>query len=140
MPTAPISFAMLRMTIIWVQENKLVFNKRQEMYEYYVYIMSNKTRMIYVGVTNDLERRVYEHKNKLVPGFTSRYNLDKLVYFDSTNDITAAIEREKEIKGWVRRKKTALINSMNPEWKDLAEEWYNTPVILSETKNIGEGQ
>ncbi len=111
------------------------------MYEYYVYIMSNKSRMIYVGVTNDLERRVYEHKNKLVKGFTSRYNLDKLVYFESTDDVTAAIAREKEIKGWVRRKKTALINSENPEWKDLSEEWYGTPVILRNgmTKNTGEG-
>jgi putative endonuclease len=103
--------------------------------------MSNKSRMIYVGVTNDLERRVYEHKNKIVPGFTSKYNLDKLVYFESTDDVTAAIAREKEIKGWVRRKKTSLINDMNPEWKDLAEEWYASSVILRNetTKNIGEG-
>ena len=112
----------------------------KEKAEYYVYIMSNKSRTLYIGVTNDLERRLYEHKMKLVPGFTSRYGLDKLVFFESTSDITVAIEREKEIKGWVRRKKTALINSANPEWKDLSEDWYDTPVILSETKNLGEGR
>jgi putative endonuclease len=94
------------------------------MREYYVYIMSNKSRMIYTGVTNNLERRVHEHKMKLIPGFTSRYGLDKLIFYESTNDVTAAIEREKEIKGWVRRKKTALINSVNPEWKDLSIDWY----------------
>jgi putative endonuclease len=95
------------------------------MHEYYVYIMSNKSRMIYTGVTNDLERRVHEHKTKLIPGFTSHYGLDKLIFYESTNDVTAAIEREKEIKGWVRRKKTALINSINPEWKDLSKDWYD---------------
>jgi putative endonuclease len=110
------------------------------MAEYYVYIMSNKSRMLYVGVTNDLERRVYEHKMKILSGFTSRYSLNKLVFYESTNDVTVAIVREKEIKGWVRRKKTALVNSMNPEWKDLSEGWYDSPVILSETKNLGEGR
>lgn len=99
------------------------------MYEYYVYVMSNKARMIYVGMTNDLLRRVYEHKNKLVKGFTSKFNMTKLVYFESTDDVTAAIAREKEIKGWVRRKKTALISTTNPEWKDLSEEWYSNSVI-----------
>jgi len=96
--------------------------------------------MIYVGITNNLERRLYEHRNKLTDGFTSKYNLNKLVYFESTDDVTVAIAREKELKGWVRRKKTALINTINPEWKDLAEEWYDNPVILSETKNLGEGK
>jgi putative endonuclease len=95
------------------------------MHEYYVYIMSNKSRMIYTGVTNDLERRVHENKTKLIPRFTSHYGLDKLIFYESTNDVTAAIEREKEIKGWVRRKKTALINSIDPEWKDLSKDWYN---------------
>ncbi len=92
------------------------------MSEYYVYIMSNKSRMLYVGVTNNIERRILEHKMKLIPGFTSRYNLTQLVYCESTNSVISAIEREKEIKGWVRRKKTALVNSLNPEWKDLSEE------------------
>jgi putative endonuclease len=100
------------------------------MRDYYVYIMSNKSRMIYIGVTNDLERRVYEHKNKLTLGFTSKFNLDKVVYFEPTDDVTIAIAREKELKGWVRRKKTALINTMNPEWKDLSEEWYDSPIVV----------
>jgi putative endonuclease len=93
------------------------------MAEYYVYIMANKSRMLYVGVTNNLERRVSEHKMKLLPGFTKRFNLTQLVCCESTNNVVAAIEREKEIKGWVRRKKTALIHALNPEWKDLSEEW-----------------
>ena len=96
--------------------------------------------MLYTGVTNDLERRVLEHKMKQSPGFTKRYNLTKLVYCDSTNDVTTAIEREKEIKGWVRRKKTALIHSINPEWRDLSEDWFDTSVILSEAKNLGGGK
>lgn len=94
-------------------------------FEYFVYVMANKTRMIYVGVTNDLERRVYEHKNKLIRGYTSKFNLNKLVYFESVSDVTVAMEREKELKGWVRRKKTSLANSINPEWKDLSEGWYD---------------
>jgi len=102
------------------------------MAEYFVYILSNKSPMLYVGVTNNLERRVFEHKMKLIPGFTERYGLTKLVYYESTGDVREAISREKEIKGWVRRKKTALINSFNPEWKDLSEEWADTPVILKE--------
>jgi putative endonuclease len=91
--------------------------------EYYVYILSNKSRMLYVGVTNDLERRLYEHRMKLVPGFTERFGLTNLVYYESTADVRSTIEREKEIKGWVRRKKTALIHSLNPEWKDLSGQW-----------------
>jgi len=79
--------------------------------------------MLYVGVTNNLEHRVLEHKMKLLPGFTRRYDLTRLVYCESTGNIIEAIEREKRIKGWVRRKKTALIHSLNPEWKDLSEEW-----------------
>jgi putative endonuclease len=92
--------------------------------EYYVYIMTNKSRTLYTGVTNDLMRRVYEHKNKLVPGFTRRYNINCLVYYESTSSVYAALEREKQIKGWVRAKKITLIKSMNPEWKDLSEEWF----------------
>ena len=87
---------------------------------YYVYIMSNRNnKVIYVGVTNNLERRVYEHKNKLVEGFTQKYNINKLVYFEETNDIRVAIAREKQIKGWMRQKKDALVVRMNPEWADL---------------------
>jgi putative endonuclease len=105
------------------------------MADYYVYILSNKSRMLYVGVTNDLERRLNEHKIKSVPGFTSKYGLASLVYYESTSNVQAVIEREKEIKGWVRRKKTALINSFNPEWKDLSEEWSALNVILNECNN-----
>jgi len=92
--------------------------------EYYVYIMTNKSRTLYTGVTNNLMRRVYEHKNKLVPGFTSRYNIQFLVYYECTCSIHVAIEREKQIKGLLRAKKIALIDGMNPEWKDLSEEWF----------------
>jgi len=90
---------------------------------YYVYIMTNRSRTLYTGVTNDLTRRVYEHKNKLIPGFTSKYNITQLAYYEVTDDIRAAITREKQIKGWLRRKKIALIVSVNPTWKDLSSEW-----------------
>ena len=91
------------------------------LYQYFVYIMTNKSGTLYTGVTNNLERRIYEHKHHLVKGFTNKYNIDKLVYFEETNDIHAAISREKQIKGWLRKKKIALIESMNPGWKDLSE-------------------
>ena len=90
------------------------------MKQYYVYVITNKSRTLYTGVTNDLERRVYEHKQKLVPGFTAKYNITRLVYFEVTQDIQAAIAREKQIKGWLRSKKIALIESVNPGWKDLS--------------------
>jgi putative endonuclease len=79
--------------------------------------MTNKAWVLYVGVTNNLERRVYEHRQKLVPGFTAKYNITQLAYFEITQDLHAAITREKQIKGWVRQRKTALIESVNPEWK-----------------------
>jgi putative endonuclease len=91
--------------------------------QFYVYIMTNKSRTLYTGVTNDLERRVYEHKQKLVAGFTAKYNIDRLFYYEPTEDVNAAISREKQIKGWLRAKKTALIESMNPEWTDLSARW-----------------
>jgi putative endonuclease len=97
------------------------------MRQYYVYILTNKKQgVLYTGVTNDLERRMCEHKNKLIPGFTSKYNLKRLVYFEETVDVNAAIAREKQIKGWLRKKKVALIESQNPAWNDLSEEWYGT--------------
>ena len=87
---------------------------------YYVYILTNKhNTVLYIGVTNNIERRLYEHKNKLVDGFTKRYNLDKLVYYETTENILTAIEREKQLKGWTRAKKNELIKSLNPEWNDL---------------------
>ncbi|MBU4484495.1 GIY-YIG nuclease family protein [bacterium] len=88
----------------------------------YVYIMTNeRNTVLYTGVTSNLEARIYEHKKKLIKGFTKRYNVTKLVYFEETNDIEIAIEREKEIKGWLRKKKINLINPVNQEWKDLSE-------------------
>jgi putative endonuclease len=83
--------------------------------------MTNKSGTLYTGVTNNLERRIYEHKHHLVNGFTKKYRIEKLVYFEETNDINVAISREKQIKGWLRKKKIALIESMNPDWKDLSE-------------------
>ena len=94
------------------------------MKQYYVYIMTNKSRTLYIGVTNNLERRAYEHKQKLTSGFTSRYNLTRLVYFEETQDIYAALSREKQLKGWLRVKKIALIESVNPQWEDLSKDWY----------------
>ncbi|MGB8644722.1 MAG: GIY-YIG nuclease family protein [Anaerolineae bacterium] len=92
--------------------------------QYHIYIMTNRSRTLYTGVTNDLMRRVYEHKHKLVPGFTSKYNITLLVYHETFPDINQAIAREKQIKGWVRSKKIALIESANPEWKDQSAEWF----------------
>jgi len=91
----------------------------------YVYMMCNKTRTLYTGMTNDLYRRVYEHKHKLVKGFTSRYNITMLVYYEEHWEPSQAIAREKQIKGWLRSKKIALIESLNPNWNDLASDWQN---------------
>jgi len=87
---------------------------------YYVYILSSITKTLYIGVTNDIARRTYEHKNGLVPGFTKKYKVDRLVYIEETEDIRAAITREKQLKGWLRVKKEELINSVNPSWNDLS--------------------
>ena len=89
---------------------------------YYVYILTNKTKsVLYTGVTNNLKRRIYEHKSKLIDGFTKKYNADLLVYFENYSSIDEAIIREKSIKNLVRRKKELLINSINSEWNDLSE-------------------
>ena len=93
------------------------------MKDYYVYIMTNKSWTLYTGVTNDLARRVWEHKNKWTKGFTSKYRIGKLVYFEIFADIRDAIAREKQIKGWTRAKKWALVQAVNPAWKDLSETW-----------------
>lgn len=90
---------------------------------YYVYIVASKTRTLYIGVTNNLLRRLHEHKTKAVAGFTSKYNADRLVYYEQTTDIQAALKREKQLKGWRRDRKKELIQSVNPAWKDLSEEW-----------------
>lgn len=95
------------------------------MNEYYVYIMSSFSYVLYIGVTNNLEARVFQHKQELIDGFTKRYHVTFLVFFEATDDISAAIQREKQIKGWSRKKKIALVKTMNPEWKDLSEGWYS---------------
>ena len=87
--------------------------------------MTNHSGTLYTGVTNDLLRRIFEHKKGLVPGFTKKYKIKQLLYFEETNDVAIAIEREKQIKGWLRQKKIDLIESINPEWEDLAEDWYD---------------
>lgn len=89
------------------------------MKNYFVYILTNNSKTLYVGVTNNLERRLYEHKNKLINGFTKKYNLDKLVYYEVSNDINSAIAREKQLKGWHKEWKINLIEESNPYWKDL---------------------
>ena len=92
--------------------------------KYYVYLLTNwNNTVMYVGVTNNLRRRIYEHKNKRTKGFTEKYNVNKLVYFEETQDVIAAIAREKEIKKWRREKKNQLVNRINPTWKELSLEW-----------------
>lgn len=94
-------------------------------HNYYVYFITNWTgERLYIGVTNNLARRVYEHKTKAVKGFTNIYNCHKLVYFEHTTDVNAAIAREKQLKGFRREKKDKLVIGVNPDWKDLAEDWY----------------
>jgi len=91
--------------------------------QYFVYVMANRGGVLYVGMTSNLEVRVDQHKNKRVDGFTKHYNVTGLVYFEATDDVFAAIAREKQIKGWRRSKKITLIESMNPQWRDLSEDW-----------------
>lgn len=94
------------------------------MREYYVYIMTSRSGVIYTGVTNGIARRVQEHKTKKAEGFTAKYNVNRLVYCELTDDVNAAIGWEKQIKGWSRKKKIALIESINPDWNDLSWEWF----------------
>ena len=94
------------------------------MKNYFIYILTSDTGTLYTGVTSDLEKRIYQHKHKLIDGFTKKYNITRLVCFEETTDINAAIQREKEIKGWRRSKKIELIKTSNPTWKDLAENWF----------------
>ena len=93
--------------------------------QYYVYIMTNKSGTLYVGMTDNIKKRVYDHKNKLVEGFTKKYNINKLIYFETFGDIYSAIAREKTIKGWLRKKKIELIRATNPSWTDLSQDWYD---------------
>ena len=91
---------------------------------YFVYILSSRSRVLYIGVTNDLAKRLWQHKNHVFAGFSAEYNVTRLVHFEETSDVREAIAREKEIKRWRREKKVALIESMNPHWNDLSEGWY----------------
>ena len=103
------------------------------MNHYYVYILTNRyNTVLYIGVTNDLRRRVYEHTHGLTPGFTSKYNVHKLVYFEETGDVTAALQREKQLKGLTRSKKNALVESMDPDWHDLSLDWEGDSSLRSE--------
>ena len=90
---------------------------------YFVYVMANRSRTLYVGVTNNLQRRVIEHKTQRTPGFTSKYLIDRLVYFETTPNVHAALAREKQIKAWRREKKLELIETANPGWRDLSLDW-----------------
>ena len=92
---------------------------------YYVYIMNSSSGTLYTGVTNDLMRRVQEHKNKVTPGYTEKYDINRLAYFEESSDVHSALAREKEIKGWRRNKKLALIKTLNPTWRDLSEDWFD---------------
>ena len=94
---------------------------------YYVYLMASRSRVLYTGVTNNLARRINEHKRGLIPGFTSRYRVTRLMYFEEFADVRVAIAREKEIKGWVRMRKLRLIEERNPTWADLADRWFREP-------------
>jgi len=94
------------------------------MHQYYVYIITNKSGTLYTGVTSNLKRRIFEHKNKLIEGFTKKYCIDQLIYYEMTSDVRSAIEREKQIKRWSRGKKVNLIESLNPNWRDLSEGWF----------------
>ncbi len=91
---------------------------------FYLYIMASANRVLYIGVTNSLERRVWQHKFGDIEGFTKKYKVTKLVQWESFDDVRDAIDREKELKGWRREKKVALIEERNPKWRDLAEGWY----------------
>jgi putative endonuclease len=91
---------------------------------YFVYIVASKSRTLYIGITGNLRHRIFEHKLKLRGGFTARYNCNRLVWFERFEEVTGALDREKELKGWLRAKKIAQIQSGNPTWEDLSAEWY----------------
>ena len=87
--------------------------------------MSSKSGTLYVGLTSDIKKRIYEHKNHLIAGFTDKYNIDRLLYIETMSEPTSAINREKQIKAWRREKKVELNDSLNPEWNDLSQDWYD---------------
>ncbi len=94
------------------------------MRQYFIYIMTNGVGTLYVGMTNDLMLRILQHKDQLVEGFSKKNSITMLVYYEATNDIVAAISREKQLKRWSNSQKVALVESMNPQWSDLSAEWY----------------
>ena len=94
------------------------------MKNYYIYIMTSQSGTLYVGMTNNIKKRVYQHKNHLIPGFTDKYTIDQLLYVETMSDLVSAIRREKQLKKWRREKKVTLVDSQNPDWKDLSEDWY----------------
>ncbi|SRR6266568_194652 len=91
---------------------------------YFAYIIASKSRTLYIGMTGDLLKRIFQHKQKAFEGFSATYNCDRLVWFERFVDVSAAIQREKQLKGWIRAKKIALIESTNPTWEDVSEPWY----------------
>jgi len=102
-------------------------------YKFWVYMVASQTGTLYIGMTNNIERRVSEHKSGEFEGFTREYGCNRLVYYESFDEVQKAINREKQLKGWVRRKKIALIESMNPRWADLAERWGAEMVFAGES-------
>ena len=103
--------------------------------QYFIYMMTNRWKnVLYIGVTSSLQHRIWQHRNKAVPGFTKKYNCDRLVYYEEYDEVTQAIAREKQLKRWSRSKKNALIARMNPAWSDLAAEWYIDRVMPSEVE------
>ena len=92
----------------------------------FVYIMTNRSRTLYIGVASKLEQRVHQHKHKEIPGFTARYNITRLAYYEEIPSIRDAITREKQLKGWRRSRKIELIEAVNPQWRDLSEDWYTS--------------
>jgi putative endonuclease len=99
---------------------------------YFVYILASKSRRLYVGMSSELEQRVWQHKTKAFAGFTARYNIDRLVHVEDYSDVHEAIERERQLKRWRREKKVALLESLNPTWRDLSATWFDGPVIEEE--------
>ncbi len=97
--------------------------RRAAIRSYFVYILASRGGVLYTGMTNDLERRVFEHKNGTLPGFTKRYNVNRLVHFEEFDQVYDAIAREKQIKAWTRKKRLDLVRSGNPKWQDLSEQW-----------------
>jgi putative endonuclease len=104
---------------------------------YYVYILASDSRVLYTGVTNDLQRRVYQHKTGMLPGFTKRYSVTRLVYFEMTTDVRAAIAREKAIKAWTRERRLRLFESVNAPWLDLAADWF--PAMRQQDPSLRSG-